>query len=222
MGEPKRTIDEADHAWLSEAERTAAEARQVTDAWRRVEAWLDRHAPGTLTALRPGAGWPEVNAVRDRIGVRVPTGLRALWSEHAGTRDLPWSAFMLGGWALMDLDTVVSVYADQRRRAAVDPGTGESPHWRAAWIPFCHGGPAAPDSGLYLDAETGRVCFWGRYGDREPRYESLTTYLEEMADRLESPALFDGEPPGLLSLPALTWGKPSPEGPGRWEPLTGV
>ncbi|MEW2490648.1 hypothetical protein [Streptomyces sp. NPDC048411] len=63
-------------------------------------------------------------------------------------------------------------------------------------------------SGLYLDAETGRICRWDRYGDRTPRYGSLTTCLEEMADRLEAPSLTGGEKPGLLDLRALVWGPP--------------
>lgn len=87
---------------LMEAQQAAVEARQVTDAWQRIEAWLDRYAPGTSAALRRGALVAEVAAVQDRIGVRIPPGLRALWAQHAGVYDVPWASFMLGNWALMD------------------------------------------------------------------------------------------------------------------------
>ncbi|WP_327352005.1 SMI1/KNR4 family protein [Streptomyces sp. NBC_01304] len=213
--------DETRHG-LMEAQRAAVEARQVTDAWQRIEAWLGQHAPGTLAALRPGARDAEVTAlVQDRIGVRIPPGLRALWAEHAGVHDVPWASFMLGDRALMDFEAVVSKYEMMRDLQRRD-GDEEHPFWRAAWIPFCSAGAHDTASGLYLDAETGRICHWDMYGERTPRYESLTTYLEEMADRLEAPTLVGGDKPGLLDLRALAWGPPvDAERAALWEPFTG-
>ncbi|WP_405987315.1 SMI1/KNR4 family protein [Streptomyces sp. NBC_00872] len=214
-------MDDEVRRGLMEAQRAAVEARQVADAWQRIEAWLVRHAPGTLAALRRGAIGGEITGMQDRIGVRIPPGLRALWCEHAGVYDVPWASFMLGDWALMDFDAVVSVYemmTDIQRR----DGNEEYPTWRPAWIPICSYGAHDNSSGLFLDAETGRICHWDRYRDRTPRYESLTTYLEEMADRLEAPSLTEGEKPGLLDLRALVWGPPpDPDRAALWEPFPG-
>lgn len=204
---------------LMEAQQAAVEARQVTDAWRRIETWLDRYAPGTSAALRRGALVTEIAAVQDRIGVRIPPGLKALWKEHAGVHEVPWASFMLGNWALMDFEAVVSVY-EMMAHLQRGERDAEYPMWRPAWIPVFSYGATDHTSGLYLDAETGRICHWDRSGDRTPRYESLTTYLEEMADRLEAPALLDGEKPGLLDLRALAW-EPPPGLEARWEPVTG-
>ncbi|WP_405794797.1 SMI1/KNR4 family protein [Streptomyces sp. NBC_01506] len=214
-------MDKEELRGLMEAQQAAIEARQVTDAWQRIEAWLDRHAPGTLAALRPGAIHSEIAALQERIGVRIPPGLRALWHEHAGVHDVPWATFMLGGLTLMDFEAVASVYAmktDLQRR----DGSEEFVIWRPAWIPVFSLGAHDHTSGLYLDAETGRLCDWDRYRHpHTPRYESLTTYLEEMADRLETPSLMDGEKPGLLELHALAWGPPEPDRATSWKPFPG-
>ncbi|MFC8078219.1 SMI1/KNR4 family protein [Streptomyces sp. NPDC057307] len=212
-------MDEEELRGLMAAQHAAVEARQVTDAWQRVETWLDRHAPGTLAALRPGAIHPEIAGLRKRIGVRIPPGLRALWNEHAGVHDVPWASFMLGELAPMDFEAVASVYGtmtDLQRR----DGGEEYLFWRPAWIPVFSRGARDHTSGLFLDAETGRLCHWDRYGDRSPRYESLTTYLEEMADRLETPSLMAGEKPGLLDLRALAWGPPEPDRAALWAPFS--
>lgn len=212
-------MDDETERRLTEARQAAVEARQVADAWQRIEAWLGRYAPGTLAVLRRGALPSEVAEVRDRIGVRIRPGLLALWKEHAGMYPVPWPPFMLGDWVLMDFEALVQVYEMMMGLQRSD-GDEEHPFWRPAWIPFCSAGVNDHASGLYLDAETGRICSWDRYGDRSPRYESLTTYLEEMADRLETPDLVDGEKPGLLNLRALAWEAP-PGWEGLWEPVTG-
>lgn len=87
---------------------------------------------------------------------------------------------------------------------------GAVPHWRVSWVPFCAADRHEVHPLLYVDLETGRVCFWSKYGDREPRYESVTDYLEEMADRLESPHLLGGLEPGTQDMRVLVWNSPEP------------
>jgi len=58
--------------------------------------------------------------------------------------------------------------------------------------------------GLYLDIETGMICRWGEFGERQPEFESLTTFLEEMADALEAPSLAGPAKPGLVNG-GLAW-----------------
>ncbi|MEU6064975.1 MULTISPECIES: SMI1/KNR4 family protein [Streptomyces] len=59
-------------------------ARQVTDAWGRIEAWLRDHAPVTHAALGPGASAEEIAAVEAALGLAVPVELRTLWGLVSG------------------------------------------------------------------------------------------------------------------------------------------
>ncbi|MEV1025886.1 SMI1/KNR4 family protein [Streptomyces sp. NPDC050264] len=198
----------------------AIEARQVTDAWQRVEAWLRRYAPATREALRPGAGEEEIAALQQTLGVRVPAGLKALWGRCAGVYRMPGAGFLLDQRALMPLDAVVTVYREKMAQEKED-GDGEFQFWRAAWIPFCSFGVDDLVYGLCLDAETGRLLTWSRFYGHDVAYESLTTYLEEMADILEAPTLAVGAGPGLLNG-TLAWRRPTaPEEAALWVPFTG-
>ncbi|MFD7445997.1 hypothetical protein [Streptomyces sp. NPDC059909] len=60
------------------------EARQVAQAWGRIEAWLAEHAPASFTSLKAGASEEEIAALEGSIGVRVSDGVKALWQMHAG------------------------------------------------------------------------------------------------------------------------------------------
>ncbi|MFZ3571280.1 SMI1/KNR4 family protein [Streptomyces sp. BH097] len=215
MDNGREPIDEATMRRLMEVQRITAEQRQVRSAWGRVENWLGEHAPGSLAALRPSPQAGEVQELARRIGVRLSPSLTALWSLRPGAyEELPWAAFMLDEMALLPLDRVAEAYEfhmSVARGSGIDEAEeGAVPHWRASWIPFC-----APDRHelhplLYVDLETGRVCFWSKYGDRGPRYESVTDYLEEMADRLESPHLLGGLVPGTQDMRVLVWDSPEP------------
>ncbi|MEB8341225.1 SMI1/KNR4 family protein [Streptomyces endophyticus] len=186
MDNGREPIDEKTLRGLMEAQRIAAEQRQVAAAWGRIEAWLGEHARGSLAALRPGT-----------------------------YDELPWAAFMLEEMALLPLDRVAELYEfhmSVHRHSGIDEDEeGAVPYWRASWIPLCAGSHYERYPLLYVDLETGRVCFCSRYGERSPRYESVTDYLEEMADRLESPHLLDGPRPGTMDLRALVWGHSAPE-----------
>jgi hypothetical protein len=61
----------------------------------------------------------------------------------------------------------------------------------------------------------------GEFGERQPEFESLTTFLEEMADALEAPSLADPAKPGLVNR-GLVWGPPvDPDLEALWVPFAG-
>ncbi|MFI5660161.1 SMI1/KNR4 family protein [Streptomyces sp. NPDC051684] len=210
MDNGREPIDEATMRRLMAVQQETAEQRQVRAAWERIESWLGEHAPGSLAALRPSPRAGEVQELARRIGVRLSPSLIALWSLRPGAyEELPWAAFMLDEMALLPLDRVAEVYEfhmSVAQSSGIDEDKeGAVPHWRAAWVPLCTHGHHEVHPLLYVDLETGRVCFWSRYGDRDPRYESVTDYLEEMADHLESPHLMGGPDPGTRDMRVLVW-----------------
>ncbi|MFF8602216.1 hypothetical protein ACF065_13690 [Streptomyces sp. NPDC015232] len=182
----------------------ALAAREVTEAWRRITTWLRQHAPASLAALRPGATPAETEAVERALGgVRVPAALRALWaltSGDDGAVAAPGArpvGCLPGNRALIPLDAVA---AEHRRRS----GTAG---WRPGWIPVVSLGPADRASGLFLDAETGRLGRWNGHDTQldDDLPHTLGTYLEEIADTLEHPALATGDRPGPVEGGTLVW-----------------
>ncbi|MEO3978099.1 SMI1/KNR4 family protein [Streptomyces sp. CAU 1734] len=200
--------------------RAELEVRQVTGAWLRIEAWLREHAPVSYASLRAGASGEEISGLEGVLGVRIPAGLKALWRLRAGVDGGAGAVFLLENWALMSLDSVISFHERQMWSQQRDGGS-DLPLWKAAWIPVCSFGADDQTYGLYLDAETGQLCTWDRYGERRPAFDSLTTYLEEMADALEAPSLVTGARPGLAHG-GLAWGPPAdPDIEAAWVPFTG-
>ncbi|MFG2358353.1 SMI1/KNR4 family protein [Streptomyces sp. NPDC048521] len=172
--------------------------------------WLAEYAPPSYAALKPGASDDEIVALEDALGVSVPEELKALWRLSAGEDGVAGSGLMLGNWALMPLDAVIELYQMQMR---FQEENGEDEDalvlWKPSWIPFCSFNPDDTVYGLYLNGETGEVCKWTRFGDREREYESLPAYLELMAVSLEAPLAADGpQKPGMMGG-ALVWGPPS-------------
>jgi cell wall assembly regulator SMI1 len=186
-------------------------ARQVTDAWTRIETWLRTHAPVSHEALLPGASEQELTHLEDVLGTRLPAELTALWRLHAGVHDAPGAGFLFRNWALMTLAGVAEYHGGQMR-------LGDGDVWQRPWIPFCSSGVHDRAFVLYVDATTGTVGYSSRYGERREEFASLSVYLEEMADALEVPALAEREKPGL-AYGALVWG-PVSDVPG-WQPYHG-
>ncbi|MFH9958487.1 SMI1/KNR4 family protein [Streptomyces roseolus] len=203
--------------------------RQVSDAWDRVIAWLRRHAPASHAALGPGATAAAVDALEEDLGIRIPPVLRALWSLTAGDDGVDGAGCLPGNQALMPLHAVAGFY---RRQMAAQvhqdtlnarrPEDDRVTVWAAVWIPVASHGPADRTSGLYLDASTGYLGRWSRYNEGpDDELDTLTTYLEDVADMLEAPALATRDRPGLVGG-ALVWGsRLDPAREDRWRPLAG-
>ena len=190
----------------------AVVVREVADAWRRISGWLQTHAPDSHAALRAGASSAAVAAVEDDLGVRIPVELRALWLLTAGDDGAHGWACLPGNKALMTLDAVRALYR-MKMDAQVSEDTLNSARpaeeritvWKATWIPLVALGPSDDSSGLYLDAATGYLGRWSRYNeDTGEERDTLVTYLEEMADMLESPGLAARDKPGLIGG-TLVW-----------------
>jgi len=205
----------------------AVTVREVADAWRRIIGWLQAHAPASLAALRGGASSAAVAAVEDDLGVRIPVELRVLWLLTAGDDGVQGWGCLPGNQALMTLDAVRALYRRKRdaqvTQDARDSGRPEEERitvWEATWIPVVAVGPSDASSGLYLDAATGYLGRWSRYNEApgEER-DTLVTYLEEMADMLESPALAVRDRPGLIGGTLVWLSGVDPAQETRWRSL---
>ncbi|MFJ8469868.1 SMI1/KNR4 family protein [Streptomyces swartbergensis] len=205
----------------------AATAREVADAWQRITHWLQRNAPDSHAALRAGAGPTAIAALEDELAIRIPAGLRALWSLTSGDGGVDGAGCLPGNQALMTLDAVAAFYQQQMESQAhqdtLNADRSEDDRitvWKPAWIPVVSYSVADRTSGLYLDAATGYLGRWSRYNEGladDP--DTLVTYLEDVADMLEAPALATRDRPGLVGR-ALVWGsRIDPAQEDRWQAL---
>lgn len=227
-------VDEAEQETLEQVRSgdsasDAVAVRQVADAWQRSTGWLQRHAPGSCAALRPGAGPAAMAALEAELGVRIPVELCALWLLTAGDGGVEGGGCLPGSRALMPFDAVVAAYrlkmdaqADHDAHNARCPEEERITVWRPTWIPFVSLSVADSTSGLYPDTETGFLGHWSRFNDSPgDELDTLVTYLEGAADMLEAPALATRDKPGLVGT-ALVWRSGiDPARKERWRPLTG-
>ncbi|MEV6164617.1 hypothetical protein AB0L71_22340 [Streptomyces sp. NPDC052052] len=202
-------------------------AREVEDAWRRVAGWLQDHAPDSFNALRAGANDTTVAALGHDLGIQIPADLRALWSLAAGDDGVDGAGCLPGNQALMPLDTVATFYGQQMdSQTHQDSLNSHRPEpdritvWKSTWIPVLSYGVTDRTSGLYLDAATGYLGRWSRYNeDSGDEIDTLATYLEDVADMLETPALSTRDKPGLVDG-VLVWGsRLDPAQEESWRPL---
>lgn len=121
---------------------------------------------------------------------------------------------MPGGSVLLSFEVIRRVYEErmillrrheqsQKQRGASED---EIPLWRASWIPFA-GLDSDALSGLCLDAESGEIWSYSETREREVQFESLTDFVEEMADVLDIPSLASEAKVGLMNG-FLVWGVP--------------
>ncbi|MFJ5831444.1 SMI1/KNR4 family protein [Streptomyces sp. NPDC093089] len=219
-----RTNSPADPAAEKIAERV------VTDAWRRVVRRLQRCAPDSYAALRTGMTSDAITALESDLGVRLPAGLRALWSLTGGddgVDGVDGSGCLPGNQALMPGDAVAAFHRQQMDAQALQdtlnaryPAHDRITVWEPGWIPVVSYGVSDRTSGRYLDTATGYLGRWSRYDEApDDELDTLATYLEGVADALEAPALATGDTPGLVGG-ALVWGgRIDPAQEDTWRPL---
>jgi cell wall assembly regulator SMI1 len=207
----------------------AITVREVTNAWERITTCLQRRAPDSHAALRGGASSAAIAALEQSLHTQIPGDLHALWCLTAGDDGVNGAGCLPGNQALMTLDAVAEFYRQQMdSQAHQDLLNARRPEhdrvtvWRPTWIPVVALGVLDRTSGLYLDAATGYLGRWSRYneGPGDER-DTLVTYLEDVADMLEAPALAMRDKPGLVGG-ALVWGSRLDSTlEERWRPLAG-
>lgn len=126
----------------TEAGSTGASDRSVTASWKRIEAWLAKHAPQYAKALPKGATAAAIDKLEKKIGLTMPAAARESWMRHNGNGFGP---AIIGNWVLMDLDSIASEH--KLMKQLCESGTFDEaeadPHpaitkkwWSTAWIPI--------------------------------------------------------------------------------------
>ncbi|WP_306191034.1 SMI1/KNR4 family protein [Streptomyces sp. MK5] len=204
----------------------AIEARQVVQAWQRIQAWLQEHAPASCAALLPGAEAGQIRAVQDAVRVPIPKALTMLWRTVGGS---VLRGVFLGNYDLIPLDRVADFYrARMADHEDEEIGAAEEriPLWKPEWIPVFSNHRTSQAFVLYLDATGGLLYKWSRYGENNygtdtEELDSLSSYLEEVADSLEYPAMATRDKPGLVDGVLVWQSGIEPGQKDQWEPVTG-
>lgn len=176
-------------------------------AWGRVTAWFEHHAPSVFAALG-GPGSPEaISAAELRMGLKLPTEVRQWLLANdidAGRQsDMPSCLVTLGcqgvipdGGLLLGLGDIERIYLHKIGLEETAPsGDPEYPSWRREWVPIS----AERDgfSGKFLNTRTGTVGFWTEGSSpQDEEYPSLFAFLQDVADRLAGVSSGDWSGPG--------------------------
>ncbi|MER7705909.1 SMI1/KNR4 family protein [Kitasatospora sp. NPDC097605] len=106
----------------------------VTESWRLIDAWLAKHAPVSLAALRPPAAPEAIDRVEERLGFALPADLRESLLCHDGDDSCP---AVLPCGPLYSTEGIVEIRTMRMEIwDADDPGEQEEPWWGTFWVPF--------------------------------------------------------------------------------------
>lgn len=182
-------------------------ATLVRDAWNRIDAWCQRHVPGMMSDLNPGASSTEISELENVISQQLPDDVRESLSIHNG-EDFPRRGFIFGlgllgthwiameweGWA--ELTTYNDEYRDNMN--SVPPNAIELDYANLGWIPLTRDGGG---NHLGVDLSPGSAGTKGQvinFGRDEKRKcvlaNSWGEFLRSYALFLESGALKGVDP----------------------------
>ena len=181
----------------------------VTEAWVRIEDWLQRHAPATAALLAPPAAATAIGAAEDRLEITFPPGLVESLRRHDGVtqrvRVLPEASPLSVAGIVDQYDERMDIAEDVDGFTPAGPD-GES-WWNEHWLPF-----AASDGGLQiidLRPGTGQARIgWAPHdnpADFSDGWPSLAAYLTDVADALDDGRAVGARHPYLTIRDELWW-----------------
>jgi len=165
----------------------------MQEAWNRIVAWCERYAPEVLAGLNPGATDAEIADAEAHLGVTFPDDLRELYRLHNGQSDDAPKLLLYCEW--LRLQFVRDEWNNWNGTGIEDyvgePQAGVKPHfWSNRWIPFTYDGSGNHHC-IDLDPPEGGavgqvIMFWHDDPARELVAPSLTAWIHQLADGLES------------------------------------
>jgi len=167
------------------------------EIWARIERWLRANAPEIHASLRPGVPDAEIEALEERIGVRLPDDVRESLRIHDGQEhgtaglyegsELLSTRHIADEWQVWKELLDDGTFDDWERNP--DPGV-RADWWNPRWIPLTHDAGGNHDC-LDLDpAPGGRegqiISLWHDEATRSVLAGSYREWLSRFADRLEA------------------------------------
>lgn len=166
--------------------------------WKRIEDWLQAHAPEALAGLNGPASLEQIEHAEHALGVRLPDDVRAAYLRHNGQD--PDAPLVLLGWEFLSLEEVVaqwSIWKDLLDSGTFDTAQSNADGhlvkqdwWNAAWIPFTHNGGG---DHLCIDLDPGTegvagqiIEMWHDEGSRPVLAPSFEAFLSAYVDSLDA------------------------------------
>ncbi|MET8830513.1 SMI1/KNR4 family protein [Streptomyces sp. NPDC004610] len=194
----------------------------VGESWDRIEDWLSRHAPVTLSRLRPPASTADIEAAQRTLGVTLPDDVAASLRRHDGV-ELADGTLELSYYGPLScvadiVDRTLSLRRIGERFADLDGGEEDeedddahelAAFWRPEWLLLTLGIGWQSTDGLFVTCRPGpHHGRPGRYFDEDmptfTEWPSFRQLLADLADALRDGREFHGQIP-IAAEGALRW-----------------
>lgn len=173
----------------------------MQEVWKRIESWLSTQESELWKGLNPGATDAEIAETEAFLGVTFPEEVRECYRIHNGQQ--PDAPGLFPGGEFLSLQQICAQWkiwkdlldrGDLKDSFALPNNLVRDDPWNIAWIPITHNG-GGDHYCLDLDpAEGGTVGQTFDFHHDNPEYvvaaPNLTTWLQELADGLESGKYF--------------------------------
>ncbi|MEV0647532.1 SMI1/KNR4 family protein [Phytomonospora sp. NPDC050363] len=160
----------------------------ITESWQRIEAWLSRHAPGSLAKLAPPATDEAIATAEKAIGVEFPAQLVESLRCHDGLKR--WGN-MFPGQPPLEVRRIVAHWKmcmEINEDLGEDAGEGNAnfaePWWHPLWIPFAEIDGDSQIIDLRPGPDHGRLG-WAVHdngGDFDEAWPDLAAYMHAVAE----------------------------------------
>jgi cell wall assembly regulator SMI1 len=181
----------------------------VNEAWARIEAWLERHAPASAAVLAPLADPAEIAAAQVTLGLAFPAELVESLRRHNGL--LEWANILPENPPLSVAGIVEHRQMCMDVAEGIDGLTparpGDEPWWHELWLPFAGSDGDSQVIDLRPGPEYGRLG-WAIHdngGYFDGAWPTLGAYLTEAAEALVIGSGVNGWYPYLTVDGELWW-----------------
>jgi len=167
----------------------------MEEIWKRIEAWLDTHAPEMRDDLLLGATPEEIKTAEESMHIKLPSDVKDSYLIHNGQNTI--GAYLIGDWQLLPLKDMLRQWENLRKSSNESADVKGEPHgpvrddwWNPKWIPFAYDGAGdfyCVDLDPPSEGTVGQVIsYWHVDEERERLAQSFQEWLKGYADDLEA------------------------------------
>ncbi|MFD4370635.1 SMI1/KNR4 family protein [Streptomyces sp. NPDC058486] len=188
----------------------AQQTLHPSESWRRIDAWLARHAASDFALLNPPATRDDIQRAEQLLGTPLPGDLAASLRCHDGVS--AWATF-LPEQSPLTVSGIVEHWQTHMDVAAENDGLtrrpwDDEPWWHPLWVPWAEsadGGAQVIDQRPGPDA--GRIGWAGHggCGDFTDSWPDLASLLDAVAHALHEGGGVRGLYPYLTAQGGIWW-----------------